>query len=87
VRQAAATSGGASIQVRSLFGPCQARSTCGEGVLQLKSAKQLSIGRHDTHREIEFPMDEKASGDGNSDNVLGRRSNQILDHFSIGSAR
>ena len=70
----------------------------GEGVsLQLKSAKQLSIGGYDdggkahrdrphTHREIESPMDEKASSDRNSDNVIGRRPNQVLDHFSIGSA-
>src|SRR5580700_7737035 len=66
-------------------------------VLQLKSAKQLSVGGYDdggqahrdrphTHREIESPVDEKASSDRNSDDVIRRRPNQILDHFSIGSA-
>src|SRR5579872_1998898 len=74
------------------------RGSMGEGVLlQLKSAKQLSVGGYDdsgkahrdgphTHGEIESPVDEKASSDRNSDNVIGRRPNQILDHFSIGSA-
>jgi len=66
-------------------------------LLQLKSAKQLSVGGYDdggqahrdrphTHREIESPVDEKASSDRNSDNVIRRRPNQILDHFSIGGA-
>ena len=73
------------------------RGSMGDGVLlQLKSAKQLSVGGYDdggqthrdrphTHREIESPVDEKASSDRNSDNVIGRRPNQVLDHFSIGS--
>jgi hypothetical protein len=50
------------------------------GARQLKSAKQLSVGGYDdggqahrdrpyTHREIESPVDEKASSDRNSDNV------------------
>jgi hypothetical protein len=66
-------------------------------LLQLKSAKQLSVGSYDdggqahrdgpyTHREIESPVDEEASSDRNSDNVIRRRPNQVLDHFSIGSA-
>jgi len=73
-------------------------SAMGEGVLlQLKSAKQLSVGGYDdggqahrdrphTHREIESPVDEKAGSDRDSDDVIRRRPNQILDHFSIGSA-
>src|SRR5712692_3498422 len=70
----------------------------GKGVLlQLKSAKQLSVGGDDdggeahrnrphAHREIESPVDEQASGDRNRDNVIGRRPHQVLDHFSIGGA-
>ena len=55
-------------------------------LLQLRSAKQLSVGGYDDggqahrdrphiHREIESPVDEKASSDRNSDNIVGRRPN------------
>ena len=61
-------------------------------VLQLKSAKQLSVGGYDdggqahrhrphTHGEIESPVDEKAGSNRNSDKVIGRRPNQVLDHL------
>ena len=60
------------------------RSMVNGVLLQLKAAKQLSVGGYDdggeahrdrphTHREIESPVDEKASSDRNSDNVIGRR--------------
>ena len=74
------------------------RSTVNGVLLQLKAAKQLSVGGYDdggeahrdrphTHREIESPVDEKTSSDRNSDDVIGRRPNQVLNHFSIGRAR
>jgi hypothetical protein len=61
-------------------------------VLQLESPKQLSVGGYDdsgqahrdrphTYRKIESPMDEKASSNRNSDKVIGRRPNQVLDHL------
>ena len=61
-------------------------------VLQLNSAKQLSIRGYDdggqahrdrphAHGEIESPVDQKAGSDRNSDKVVGRRPNQVLDLF------
>jgi hypothetical protein len=66
-------------------------------VLQLESAKQLGVRGYDdggqahrdrphTHGEIESPVDEKAGSNRNCDKIIGRRPDQVLDHFSIGNA-
>ena len=77
---------------------CLGQGSMGKIVLlQLQSAKQLSVGGDDdggeahrdrphAHREIESPVDEQASRDRNRDNVVGRRPHQVLDHLSVGRA-
>jgi hypothetical protein len=66
-------------------------------VLQLKSAKQLSVGGYDdggqahcdrphTQGEIESPVDEKAGSDRNSDKVVGRLRNRERDRWCSGAA-
>src|SRR6267143_3469859 len=64
---------------------------------QLQSAKQLRVCSHNnsgqahrdrthTHGELESPANEKTSGDRDSDKVIGRSPNEVLDHFSVRSA-
>src|SRR5712691_7638992 len=64
---------------------------------QLQSAKQLRVCSHNdsgqahrdrthTHGELKSPANEKTSGDRDSDKVIGRSPNEVLDHFSVGSA-
>ena len=66
--------------------------------LQFQSTKQLRIcrdddggkahrNRTDAHGKIQSPVDENACRDWDSDKVIGRRPNKILDHLSVGSAR
>ena len=70
----------------------------GGRALQFLTTKQLCIRSHDdsgeahgdctnAHGQIESPSDQKASGDRDSDKVIGGRPNGILNHLSIRRTR